>query len=70
MCGQDSAKTIYLFIGKYVCGQDSAKTTEPICMKISGMMCSYPRTPGEAFGSNPIKGQGQGHENVKILLSS
>ena len=31
---------VYLFIGKYVCGQHCAKTTEPICMKFSGMMCN------------------------------
>ena len=61
---------IYLFIGKYVCGQHCAKTTEPICMKFSGMMCTHPRTSGEAFGSNRIKGQGQGHEKVKIVFSS
>ena len=61
---------VYLFIGKYVCGQHCAKTAGPICMKFSEMMCSYSRTPGEAFGSNRIKGQGHGHEKVRIVFSS
>ena len=35
------------------------------CMKFSGMICHHPRTNRLDFGSDQIKGQGQGHEKVK-----
>uniref|UniRef100_A0A8C4PY37 Eukaryotic translation initiation factor 4H n=1 Tax=Eptatretus burgeri TaxID=7764 RepID=A0A8C4PY37_EPTBU len=38
--------------------------------RVGEMMCSYSRTPGKAFGSNRIKGQGHGHEKVRIVFSS
>ena len=48
----------------YVCYQLFSKTTEPNCMKFSGMICHHPRTNRLDFGSDQVKGQGQGHKKV------
>ena len=34
-------------------------------MKFSGMICHHPRDNLLDFGSDQVKGQGQGHEKVK-----
>ena len=34
-------------------------------MKFSGMICNHPRANRLDFGSNQVKGQGQGHIKVK-----
>ena len=49
----------------YVCYQLFSKTTGPNCMKISGMICHHPGTNRLDFGSDQVKGQGQGHNKVK-----
>ena len=59
---------IYLLVSKYVCYQLFSKTTEPNCMKFSGMICHHPRTNQLDFGSNQVKGQG--HEKVKNVIWS
>ena len=42
-----------------------SKTIGPNCMKFSGMIFHHPRTNHLDFGSDQVKGQGQGHEKVK-----
>ena len=49
----------------YVCYQIFSKTTGLNCMKFSGMICHHPRTNRLDFGSDQVKGQGQGHKKVK-----
>ena len=49
----------------YVCYQLFSKTTGPNCLKFSGMICHHPRTSRLDFGSDQVKGQGQGHEGLK-----
>ena len=49
----------------YACYQLFSKTTGPNCMKFSGMICHHPRTNRLDFGSDQVKGQGQGHKKVK-----
>ena len=39
-------------------------------MKFSGMICHYPRTNQLDFGSDQVKGQGQGYEKVKNVFLS
>ena len=52
---------VYLFIYSFVCIQ-------PNRMKFSGMIGYYPGNIWLDFGSDRVKGQGQGHEKVKILF--
>ena len=54
-----------LLVCIYVCYQLFLKTTGPNCMKLSGMIFHYPRTNWLDFGSDPVKGHGQGHEGLK-----
>ena len=54
-----------MYVCMYVCYQLFSKTTGPNCMKFSGMICHQPRTNRLGFGSDQIKGQGQGHEKVE-----
>ena len=49
----------------YACYQLFSKTTGPNCMKFSWMICHHPRTNRLDFGSDQVKGQGQGHEVLK-----
>ena len=63
---------IYLFICKYVClfvcYSHNSKSIEPNYMKFGGMIGYYPGTIRLDFGSDRVKGQGQGHEKVKIVF--
>ena len=56
---------LYQVVCMYVCYQLFSKTTGPNYMKFSGMICHHPRTNWLDFGSNQVKGQGQGHKKVK-----
>ena len=56
---------IGLYVCIYVCYQLFSKITRPNCMKFSGMICQHPRTNRLDFGSDQVKGQGQGHEGFK-----
>lgn len=56
---------IYLFVCMYVCVSNNSKTTGPNFMKFGGLMGYDLRTNRLGFGSDRVKGQGQGHENVK-----
>ena len=51
----------------YVFYQLFSKTTGLNCMKFSGMICHDPRTNRLDFGSDQVKGkgQGQGHEKIQ-----
>jgi len=51
------------------CGQHSAKTTKRIVMKFGGFVWHHERTNRLDFGSDRIKGQGEGHKKVKIVFS-
>ena len=42
------------FVCMYVCYQLFSKTTEPNCMKFSGMICHHPRTNRLDFGNDKV----------------
>ena len=48
----------------------SSKIAGPNCMKLPGMICHHPRTNWTDFGSDQVKGQGQGHEKAKNVFLS
>jgi len=60
---------IYIFIYLYACYSQNTKTIKPDRMKFGGMIGSYPGTIWLDFGIDRVKGQGQGHEKVKIVLN-
>ena len=45
-----------------------SKTTGSNCMKFSGMICHHLRTTWLDFGSDQVKGQGQGHKRSKTYF--
>ena len=47
-----------------------SKTTGPNCMKFSDMIWHHLRTSRLDFGSDQVKGQGQGHKKVKNIFWS
>ena len=51
-----------------VCDSYNSKTTGPNLMKLGGMIGNDPRTNRSVFGSNWVKGQGQGHQKVKNVF--
>jgi len=60
---------IYLFIYSYVCYSRNKKSCKPNRMEFGGMIGYYPGTIWLDFGIDRVKGQGQGHEKVKIFFS-
>ena len=59
---------VYLFICyvcMYVCDSHNSKSTGPNLIKFGGLMGHDLRTNRLDFGSDRVKGQGQGHEKVK-----
>ena len=48
-----------------VCVSNNSKSTGPNFMKFGGMIGRDPRTNRLDFGTDRVKGQGQGHEKVK-----
>ena len=68
VCALPSARSslfIYLFICLWVCVSINSKSTEPTFMKFGGMIGHDLRTNRLDFGTDRVKGQGQGHEKVK-----
>ena len=55
-----------MYVCMYVCYQLFSKTTGLNCMKFSGMICHHPRTNRLDFGSDQVKGQGQGQGHEKV----
>ena len=53
----------------YLCYQLFSETTGTNSMTFSGMICHHPRTNILDFGSDQVRGQGQGHEKVKNYLA-
>ena len=52
----------------FVCYSHNSKSIELNRSKFGGMIGYYPKTIWLDFGSDRVKGQGQGHEKVKIVF--
>jgi len=59
---------VYLFIYLYACYSHNSKSIKPNRMKFGGMIGYYAGTIWLDFGIDRVKGQCQGHENVKIFF--
>jgi len=57
-----------VFIYLYACYSHNSNSIKPNRMKFGGMIGSYPGTIWFDFAIDQVKGQGQGHEKVKIFF--
>ena len=54
-----------MYVCVYVCVSNNSKSTGPNLMKFGGMIGHDLRINRLDFGSDRVKGQGQGHKKVK-----